>query len=81
MTECFSFDPSTGARNAGFPAPGAAVGSYHDASGRWTPSDAPQDPHCQPFEVGDEPPTTGPVPDNIVAGPVPGPLSSARLDQ
>jgi hypothetical protein len=79
MTE-FVFDPATGQPTTTWPAPGAPASSYRDASGQWAPSDTPCDAHDEPFEVGDEPPTTGPVPGNIVTGgPVPGPLSRSRL--
>ena len=52
MTQYFSFDPATGQRGAGFPAPGAdnPTGGFRDQwygtdGGAWAPNDSPLDLH------------------------------------
>lgn len=59
-------------------------GDYADElAGQWNPSDSEQDPHDDEFEVGDEPPSHGPTPKNIVDGVLrnytPGPFSRSKL--
>jgi hypothetical protein len=56
MSQYFSYDPATGQRGAGFPAPGAdnPTGGFTDQwygtdSGAWAPSDSPLDPHDEPY--------------------------------
>jgi hypothetical protein len=66
MATEFSFDPATGQRGAGFPPPGMG-NPAGQSSVQWMPPADLQssDPHEDPSEVGDEPPTTAEVPSNI----------------
>ena len=67
MSQSFSFDPATGQRGAGFPAPGAnAPGGGLPRQPAWTPGNVSDDPHDMPFEVGGGPPMVGDVPSNII---------------
>jgi hypothetical protein len=67
-TEFSFFDPATGVQGAGFPPPGASGAAYQDAlAGQWQP-DTTTDVYHQQFDVGDGPPTVGPVPENILGG-------------
>jgi hypothetical protein len=69
MSTEFSYDPATGQRGAGFPAPGAHNPTAFNGPGYvWNPSQYPSDPleepyHAIPFEPG-------PLPENIQAGAV-----------
>ena len=55
------------------------TGTFRDEwYGEWNPSDSPDDPHDEPYEAPDgDPPTTGPVPENIDVV-TPGPFSRSR---
>lgn len=61
-----TFDPGSGQLIGGGTAPDVAVKGgqrYVD----WAPgSVVSEDPHAEPFDVGDEPPSFGPIPENIV---------------
>jgi hypothetical protein len=46
-------------------------------TGPWEPLTTPSDPHDDDYDVGDGPPDTGPVADNVHGG-GPGPFSKSR---
>ncbi len=75
MSTEFSYDPATGQRGAGCPAPGAGQPSWTGPGYDWQPSATEQDPHDVPFDTGPFEP--GPLPENIQAGPL-GPISQSR---
>jgi hypothetical protein len=65
MTEqYFSYDPATGQRGAGFPAPGMNMPAAQ-APYQWDPNGSPADPHEVPFDDGAGSPDVGEIPDNI----------------
>jgi len=69
MADYTIYEPSTGQRAGSVPAPGASAGAYtNELAGEWAPNDAPLDPHCDAFEIGDGAPSTGSAPDNITGG-------------
>jgi hypothetical protein len=61
-----NFDPASGQLIGDGTAPDVSVhGGQRFVD--WAPgSVVSEDPHAEPFEVGDEPPVLGPVPENIV---------------
>ena len=66
-----TFDIYTGVSRAmapaDMPAPDAHV-STDQIYPHWDPNSPPTDPHKDDYETGDGPPSTGPVPSNIIAG-------------
>lgn len=64
MADFACYDPATGAPSTSYPAPGE----------RLAPAGGQLNPAEESYEVGDDAPSTGPVPFNIV----PGPLSASK---